>query len=74
MAEFVRVSFQEIARMSLYDKLAVDVAKIFCFIQNADDIQIIGEVPLDELMKSILRNALPGTQRLTFPFTNTLTY
>jgi hypothetical protein len=60
MAEYLRVDFQEMARMSLYDKLALNIEKIFRLIQTADDVQPIGNDPLDEIMKSILRNALPG--------------
>jgi len=60
MAEYLRVDFQEMARMSLYNKLALNIEKIFRIIQTADDVQPIGNDPLDEIMKSILRNAMPG--------------
>jgi len=61
MAGYIVVNFQELARMSLYDKPALDIEKTFRLIQTAEDVQAIGDTPLDEVMKSILRNALPGT-------------
>jgi hypothetical protein len=59
------IDLKKTAQIFLYGDISkIKIARTFRLIQNAVDIRIIDGTPLDEVMKAVLRNALPGSTNI----------